>query len=105
MLAKRGLEGRTAAIQESGACHRHEASAASWKEILDVNLMGYVFCAKAAVPLMRRNKGGAIVNVASVRTVVAGARRALSNRERPQAAWRKKPDTGLGRRCETGATA
>src|SRR5271167_1070662 len=45
---------------------------ASWKEILDVNLMGYVFCAKAAVPLMRRNKGGAIVNVASVRSVVAG---------------------------------
>src|SRR6201990_3139407 len=26
-----------------------EASAASWKEILDVNLMGYVFCAKAEV--------------------------------------------------------
>src|SRR5262249_30634022 len=49
-----------------------EASAASWREILDVNLMGYVFCAKAAVPLMRRNKGGAIVNVASVRSVVAG---------------------------------
>jgi NAD(P)-dependent dehydrogenase (short-subunit alcohol dehydrogenase family) len=49
-----------------------EASAASWKEILDVNLMGYIFCAKAAVPLMRRSKGGAIVNVASVRSVVAG---------------------------------
>ena len=49
-----------------------EASAASWKEILDVNLMSYVFCAKAAVPLMRHNKGGAIVNVASVRSVVAG---------------------------------
>jgi NAD(P)-dependent dehydrogenase (short-subunit alcohol dehydrogenase family) len=49
-----------------------EASAASWNEILSVNLMGYVFCAKAAVPLMRRNKGGAIVNVASVRSVVAG---------------------------------
>jgi NAD(P)-dependent dehydrogenase (short-subunit alcohol dehydrogenase family) len=42
------------------------------KEILDVNLMSYVFCAKAAVPLMRRNNGGAIVNVASVRSVVAG---------------------------------
>src|SRR5215470_921520 len=67
-----------------------EASAASWNEILSVNLMGYVFCAKAAVPLMRRNEGGAIVNVASVRSVVAGVRRALSNRERPQAAWRKK---------------
>ncbi|UYN95659.1 MAG: SDR family oxidoreductase [Enhydrobacter sp.] len=53
-----------------------EASAASWNEILGVNLMSYVFCAKAAVPLMRRNKGGApggaIVNVASVRSVVAG---------------------------------
>src|SRR6202008_518971 len=34
-----------------------EASAASWNEILDVNLMSYAFCAKAAVPLMRRNKG------------------------------------------------
>jgi 2-hydroxycyclohexanecarboxyl-CoA dehydrogenase len=49
-----------------------EASAASWNEILNVNLMSYVFCAKAAVPLMRRNKSGAIVNVASVRSVVAG---------------------------------
>src|SRR5262249_42504225 len=40
---------------------RASASAASWNEILDVNLMSYVFCAKAAVPLMRRNKDGAIV--------------------------------------------
>ncbi|MDR3532701.1 MAG: SDR family NAD(P)-dependent oxidoreductase [Rhodopila sp.] len=56
------------------------ASAASWNEILSVNLMSYVFCAKAAVPLMRANQGGApggapggaIVNVASVRSVVAG---------------------------------
>src|SRR6202047_3525762 len=53
-----------------------EASAASWNEILNVNLMSYVFCAKAAVPLMRRSKGGAIVNVASVRSVVAGWRSA-----------------------------
>jgi NAD(P)-dependent dehydrogenase (short-subunit alcohol dehydrogenase family) len=49
-----------------------EASAANWNEILNVNLMSYVFCAKAAVPLMRRNNGGAIVNTASVRSVVAG---------------------------------
>lgn len=49
-----------------------EASAASWNEILGVNLMSYVFCAKAAVPLMRGDKGGAIVNVASVRSVVSG---------------------------------
>ncbi len=49
-----------------------EATAASWNEILSVNLMSYVFCAKAAVPLMRHAKGGAIVNVASVRSIVAG---------------------------------
>jgi 2-hydroxycyclohexanecarboxyl-CoA dehydrogenase len=53
-----------------------EASAASWNEILGVNLMSYVFCAKAAVPLMRRDpgrdRGGAIVNVASVRSIVSG---------------------------------
>ena len=53
-----------------------EASGVSWAEILNVNLMSYVYCAKAAVPLMRRNKGGApggaIVNVASVRSVIAG---------------------------------
>ena len=53
------------------------ASAASWNEILNVNLMSYVFCAKAAVPLMRDGArsgaaGGAIVNVASVRSVIAG---------------------------------
>ncbi len=49
-----------------------EASAASWNEILNVNLLSYAFCAKAAVPLMRRGGGGAIVNTASVRSVVAG---------------------------------
>ena len=49
-----------------------EASAASWNEILSVNLMSYAFCAKAAVPLMRRNPGGAIVNIASVRSVISG---------------------------------
>ena len=48
------------------------ASAASWNEILNVNLLSYAFCAKAAVPLMRRNGGGSIVNLASVRSVVAG---------------------------------
>jgi 2-hydroxycyclohexanecarboxyl-CoA dehydrogenase len=48
------------------------ASGASWAEILNVNLMSYVYCAKAAVPLMRLNNGGAIVNTASVRSVMAG---------------------------------
>ena len=50
-----------------------EVSAASWNEIPGANLMSYVFCAKAAVPLKRRNQGGAIVNVASVRPVCGAA--------------------------------
>jgi NAD(P)-dependent dehydrogenase (short-subunit alcohol dehydrogenase family) len=48
-----------------------DASAESWDEILGVNLKGYAFCAKAAIPLMKRGGGGNIVNVASVRSVTS----------------------------------
>ena len=59
-------------VNNAGIRKYEKVDEASWDEILSVNLMSYVFCAKAAVPLMRRNKGGAIVNTASVRSVVAG---------------------------------
>jgi NAD(P)-dependent dehydrogenase (short-subunit alcohol dehydrogenase family) len=49
-----------------------EASEASWDAILGVNLKGYAFCAKAAIPEMRGTGGGSIVNVASIRSVVVG---------------------------------
>src|SRR5688572_10238100 len=49
-----------------------EASEESWDAILGVNLKGYAFCAKAAIPEMRLTGGGSIVNVASVRSVVVG---------------------------------
>jgi NAD(P)-dependent dehydrogenase (short-subunit alcohol dehydrogenase family) len=49
-----------------------QASEESWDRILGVNLKGYAFCAKAAIPAMRDNGGGAIVNIASVRSLVAG---------------------------------
>src|SRR4030088_2369054 len=68
--------GRLAILIKNAGIRKYEkvdeASAASWNEILGVNLMSYVFCAKAAVPLMRRDQGGRIVNVASVRSVVSG---------------------------------
>jgi NAD(P)-dependent dehydrogenase (short-subunit alcohol dehydrogenase family) len=48
-----------------------EAPAESWDEILGVNLKGYAFCAKAAIPLIRQGGGGSIVNVASVRSVTS----------------------------------
>ncbi|MGH7300833.1 MAG: SDR family NAD(P)-dependent oxidoreductase [Candidatus Rokuibacteriota bacterium] len=49
-----------------------DASEESWDAILAVNVKGYAFCAKAAIPLMRQTGGGSIVNVASIRAVVAG---------------------------------
>ncbi|MGI9475191.1 MAG: SDR family NAD(P)-dependent oxidoreductase [Hyphomicrobiaceae bacterium] len=49
-----------------------EASEASWDRVLGINLKGYAFCAKAAIPAMRDSGGGAIINVASVRSLVAG---------------------------------
>src|SRR6185369_4204332 len=39
-----------------------EASAESWDEILGVNLKGYAFCAKAAIPHLRQAAPGNIVN-------------------------------------------
>ena len=49
-----------------------DASEESWDAILGVNLKGYAFCAKAAIPEMRGTGGGSIVNVASIRAAVAG---------------------------------
>ncbi len=81
-----------------------EASAASWNEILSVNLMSYVFCAKAAVPLMRLTKGGAIVNTASVRSVVAGGGnlqvRHHQGRDRGLDAGARRRPLGGGHSCE-----
>ena len=49
-----------------------EASEESWDAILGVNLKGYAFCAKAAIPQMRMTGGGSIINVASQRAFIAG---------------------------------
>jgi len=49
-----------------------ETDAAGWDKILGVNLMGYIFCAKVCIPYMRDAGAGAIVNVASIRSLQAG---------------------------------
>lgn len=46
-----------------------EATEEGWDRILAVNLKGYAFFAKFAIPEMRRVGGGAIVNVSSVGAV------------------------------------
>lgn len=51
-----------------------EASPESWNEMLAVNLLSYAHCARAAIPLLVDAGSGAIVNVASIRAIVAGPR-------------------------------
>ena len=51
-----------------------EASEESWDRVLGINLKGYIFCAKAAIPAMSQSGGGSIVNIASIRSMVAGSK-------------------------------
>ena len=50
-----------------------EASKESWDEMLAVNLLSYAICARTAIPVMAAGGGGAIVNVASIRSLIAGS--------------------------------
>ena len=50
-----------------------KASKESWDEMLAVNLLSYAICARAAIPVMAAGDGGAIVNVASIRSLIAGS--------------------------------
>ena len=43
-----------------------EMTEEKWDRILQVNLKGPFFCIRAALPLMRKSGGGAVVNVSSV---------------------------------------
>lgn len=43
-----------------------ETENADWSRVLEVNLTGPFLCTKAAVPLMRDQGGGAIVNITSI---------------------------------------
>ncbi len=42
-----------------------------WRNILDVNVSGMFYCMKAEVPAMKAAGGGAIVNTASVASIIA----------------------------------
>ena len=63
--------------------------------------MSYVFCAKAAVPLMRGNKGGAIVNVASVRSVVAGGGNLQYDTTKAAVAGLRSEERRVGKECRS----
>ncbi len=53
-----------AGIRESGRCE--ETSLAQWRRLIDTNLTSVFLGCRAAIPLMRRGGGGAIVNVGSI---------------------------------------
>jgi dihydroanticapsin dehydrogenase len=48
-----------------------EASVEEWRKILDVNVMGPALVAKHVVPEMRKQGGGAIVNLGSISSFIA----------------------------------
>jgi NADP-dependent 3-hydroxy acid dehydrogenase YdfG len=50
-----------------------------WRQMVDVNLLGLLYCTHAALPLMREGGGGDIVNVSSVAGRHAGAGAAVYN--------------------------
>ena len=43
-----------------------DADTAQWRQMIDVNLLGLLYCTHAALPVMREGGGGHIVNVSSV---------------------------------------
>ena len=46
---------------------------ALWQRVLDVNLTGTYRCIKAVIPIMKKNKWGRIINIASTAANVGGA--------------------------------
>lgn len=45
-------------------------SSEEWKQVMDVNVNGVFYCTKAAIPHMRKNDGGSIVNLSSIYGIV-----------------------------------
>jgi NAD(P)-dependent dehydrogenase (short-subunit alcohol dehydrogenase family) len=67
--------GRLSVLVNSAGIQRYGTAettpVAVWDEVLDVNVRGMFLTVKHAVPLMRRNGGGAIVNVASAQATAS----------------------------------
>ena len=48
-----------------------DVSVADWEKVISTNLSGVFYCMKAEVPLIEASGGGAIVNTASIASVIA----------------------------------
>jgi clavulanate-9-aldehyde reducatase len=49
------------------------ADTAQWRQMVDVNLLGLLYCTHAALPILREGGGGDIVNLSSVAGRIASA--------------------------------
>jgi 3-oxoacyl-[acyl-carrier protein] reductase len=72
-------------VNNAGIAHRDSLEAtreATWDRVVDVVLKGAFLCSQAAVPVMRRQGGGKIVNIASLSGLIGGvpSRRTLAAR-------------------------
>ncbi len=67
--------GRIDILVNNAASFHHksteEATQADWETVLKVNVLGTGFCTKYAVPIMKRQKSGSIINIASINGLVA----------------------------------
>jgi NADP-dependent 3-hydroxy acid dehydrogenase YdfG len=54
-----------------------EANIADWRKMVDINLMGLMYCTHAVLPLMKQLGGGDIINLSSVSGRVVSARSAV----------------------------
>lgn len=55
------------------------ADPAEWRRMLEVNCLGLLYCTRAALPLLREDGGGHVVNIASVAGRVASLGTAVYN--------------------------
>ena len=55
------------------------ADTSEWRRMLEVNLLGLLYCTHAAVPIMRDGGGGDVVNVSSVAGRIASMGSAVYN--------------------------
>ena len=64
-------------VNNAGICpvvKYYDVTEATWEKILDINLKGMFFYCQAVAPLLTEQKGGAIINVASMGIWTGGGR-------------------------------